>query len=1795
MPTLNDVLINALLADAAYADDLANGLAGVELEVLLEERMTPTLAELLAANFEIAAHHEGDDIFSSGFDATVWRGKAGSPYAGKIYVSMQGTKGFGDFLADAQLLPNGDAGQQVRDMVNWWLRVTTPATGTVQQLRYAQDAISGLWSYSTYLAQGEGLVSAAELAAGVEVTGHSLGGYLATAFSRLLGEHAHVSHITTFNSAGFAPGSESTFAEMEAVLGPSLGRPFEGPGASGQTNVFASKGINVTTNSFYFEQQGHRLGLFVEEGTGIPNHSMYKLTDALALAAALEAIDPTFSPERFNALLESAASSPDSSLEGIVDGLRRMLLDPATGDLPIGDSGDSSASRIVYHQTLDQLRSGAFVGLLGRVRIEPSSLDLAVRARDEFGAFASLMALSPLVLAAADSGSQAALDLAFQTSWGGTYAAWQADRNMTQSDRDAGKEAFTQSYLDARAAMLSWIVYRNEQDITAATIYGTELGELLFRDFSSANVKQVRIGSEWTGDADRQRVFFGSASANVLEGGTQSDSLYGGAGNDTVRGNESVDWLEGNVGDDALYGGTDDDFLLGGDGADLLAGDNGNDDLRGGQGHDVYFFAQGFGIDTIDDSDGQGEIRIPGKLGALTGADAKRVADNVWQTDDQSVNYLLISEAGRSDLYLTFNNRPDVIRIRDWQQGDLGVTLSSATPLVQRNIIRGDQAPPLIWSEMQGRFMYNWQADVVSRTPDGTLVGGSPSPGFHDILYGSNYLTGDSSWTGDRIEGLGGNDLISGGGGRDDIDGGIGDDLISGGDGADVIQAGAGNDFVLGGSASAHAGLPLSPDDLLYVAPIGVDLFSAGVQWYVLGGIYLSHEFSSGMHWYTNGAAGSDSMNFSLAGEFVAGDTILGGAGNDFVAGSPYGNDALWGEDGDDDIVGLGGNDLAVGGTGHDLVEGDGPTGPHIGGTDHLLHGEDSLWGGAGNDSLFGEGMDDHLWGGDDNDLLNGDVKLNRAWGGSQFSNSDFSGGPPPPLTHGNDYLDGGSGNDRLYGDGGNDHLDGGSDHDFLYGGDGDDTLIGGAGADWLDDATGSNVLDGGAGDDQLRGGAGSNTYLFGKGDGADLIASVSNGGYVSTLQFKASVSAGEVQVRNVWGSLEFTINGTSDKITVANVFIGDDPTNPANGVQQVKFFDGTTWNLATVVAATLLGTSAADEIRGTSAADIITGESANDRLTGAMGDDTLLGGDGNDSLMGEAGADLIDGGAGNDTLGGGTGNDTYRFGIGDGRDFIYDDIDDNPNKFNTLQFKEGVNSSDVTVHRYGEQLHVLIEGTADRIAIDFFFSERSRPIQQLRFASGETWGVDELVAKSLMALEVVGTEEADTVAGSQYADAMYGLGGNDHLAGEEGRDLLDGGEGNDVLNGGLEIDTLSGGQGDDTYIVDAYDEVEDVIEELADAGMDLVQSNISHALSENVENLQLIGTNAIDGVGNSLDNLLTGNSLSNVLTGNDGDDAIDGAAGNDTMIGGLGNDSYFVNRAADVIVELANEGIDSVQSSVSLILGSELENLELVGSSSLSGVGNELSNIIHGNGANNRLTGLGGNDFLDGGSGRDTLIGGAGNDLYVVGTSTDVVTEAANDGLDTVHSFVTWTLGDHVEDLLLTGTSNRNGTGNASDNTITGNSGSNLLNGLAGSDTLNGGAGTDTLNGAGGADTYTFGHGYGVDTIQDNDNTVGVNDRVLLAEGIASSEVTFARVGNNLEAALFGTTDKVVVKDWYLGSRYRVEEFAFHDGTILSDSQVQALVDAMSSFSVPVAGQSTMVDARRGFHPVDLAAGVAA
>jgi Ca2+-binding RTX toxin-like protein len=233
-------------------------------------------------------------------------------------------------------------------------------------------------------------------------------------------------------------------------------------------------------------------------------------------------------------------------------------------------------------------------------------------------------------------------------------------------------------------------------------------------------------------------------------------------------------------------------------------------------------------------------------------------------------------------------------------------------------------------------------------------------------------------------------------------------------------------------------------------------------------------------------------------------------------------------------------------------------------------------------------------------------------------------------------------------------------------------------------------------------------------------------------------------------------------------------------------------------------------------------------------------------------------------------------------------------------------------------------------------------------------------------------------------------------------------------------------------------------------------------------------------------------------------------------MIGGAGDDIYIVDATGDVTTEGLNGGIDTVLSSVTRTLGVNLENLTLTGAGAIDGTGNGLDNVLVGNGAAN---------ILNGGVGSDTMVGGMGDDTYVVDNDGDLVTELANEGVDTVRTALTaYALTDNVDNLTRIGNTAFTGIGNDLSNLITGGGGSDNLYGGLGADTLIGGGGADVLTGGAGADRFVFSSALataGVDTITDFVSTAA---NAAVHDVIALDNAVFTQVGPDgvLAAAAF-------------------------------------------------------------------------
>ncbi|MEG3845741.1 calcium-binding protein [Microcoleus sp. herbarium19] len=258
----------------------------------------------------------------------------------------------------------------------------------------------------------------------------------------------------------------------------------------------------------------------------------------------------------------------------------------------------------------------------------------------------------------------------------------------------------------------------------------------------------------------------------------------------------------------------------------------------------------------------------------------------------------------------------------------------------------------------------------------------------------------------------------------------------------------------------------------------------------------------------------------------------------------------------------------------------------------------------------------------------------------------------------------------------------------------------------------------------------------------------------------------------------------------------------------------------------------------------------------------------------------------------------------------------------------------------------------------------------------------------------------------------------------------------------------------------------------------------------------------------------LFGNNLANNLVGGAAADNIFGAGGNDILNGAGGNDNIYGDSGNDLLI---------------------------------GGLG---ADFMYGGEGNDTMNATGG--------GNDDLFGGIGNDLYIVNKVTDNLVEGVNQGIDTVQSSVSYTLDANVENLVLTGVANINGTGNGLGNQITGNSGNNTLNGLGGNDTITGGGGNDNIAGGDGNDNIAGGLG--------NDILNGGlgSDRLLFNTAVAAANV------DTINSFLVGS-DKIVLDKTLFSA---LETVATAAGAVLLATDFTS-INVAAAFEVLVAGNS--------------------
>lgn len=1277
-------------------------------------------------------------------------------------------------------------------------------------------------------------------------------------------------------------------------------------------------------------------------------------------------------------------------------------------------------------------------------------------------------------------------------------------------------------------------------------------------------------------------MIIGTPNADLLNGDqvilNLNDTISGLGDNDTLNGLGGNDSLDGGAGDDSLTGGAGFDTLVGGTGndtyvIDIAAPDKVVEDTLVGSGTDRIEVNGSFSIaDPANPPIGQaatGEFSGIEQLfytGAANITLTGNALKNVLQSD--LGNDWLDGGAGNDTMIGGIGNDTYVVE----GTGDVIIELAGG------GIDQINSADDVILpasSEVENILLLgSLPISAAGSSSNNHITGNSADNALRGEL-------GD-----DTLIGNAGDDLLDGGLGADCLVGGTGNDTYTldainypdgsirtpdtlvenSGEGTDEIRVAApvdlsqlpnfenvtlqdGGDFEIIGNAASNV-LKGNTGNNLIDGGTGSDnlIGGAGNDTYIVD--------NSGDIVQEDRGGGTDNV-VSYLDSYTLPDSVenldVKGGNNSTGTGNTAPN-VITGNQFDNTLKGLGGADTLVGGLGNDCLDG---------GNDERLYDqtEDSMAGGSGDDTYMVDNYQDAVVenAGEGKDKIDLYPTLLRIYSNYTYTidSTPYSPGgnvtAGPAGTHLQFYLDKLQAGDLNY-----DALRSVPDNlipadgDFLldenyfyampdnienltviskaivHGGEymiGPRYAYGNASGNYItgisdqsvaNDLPFSNYIDGQGGNDTMAGGLGNDTYIVDSsldviveqpGEGTDLV--------------RASTTY-DLSTTDLVDPDTLALTSTVENLTLldsAETIVGGRPVLAGLGVLN---FDG----------------------YGNSANNVITGNSGNNSLTGAGGNDTISGGGGSDTIDGGTGNDNIDGGVGNDSLVGGLGNDCLVGGagintlVGGAGDDTYvvaslvDTVLELPAEGTDL-VKSSVNfslvpNSDVEnltltgvgdINGNGNALGNVITGNTGNNLID-----GGAGVDTMIGGAGDDTFVVSEVADVVSENAGGGSDEVQAwvsydLSTSLNIENLTLLGTAVNGTGNAGDNVITGNALGNILNGGGAVlgDTLIGGVGDDTYMISNNLDV--IIEAAGDTADEVISSAASYTLADNVENLTLLaGAGDINGTGNNYDNLITGNAGNNIL---------DGGAGDNTLVGGLGNDTYIVASESETIIENLAEGTDEVQTTSSYTLGTNLENLRLIGSAAdnLNGWGNSENNQLIGDGGDNHLFGYAGNDSLDGGLGNDTMVGGAGDDTYVVAQVGDVVSENLNQGTDLVQTDLTYTLGSNVENLNLTGAGNINGTGNTLDNVITGNTGNNSLDGGLGNNTLIGGEGLDTLIAGLGNDSLDGGAGNDSLTAGDGLNTLlgGLGDDTLVSgagndtlDGGDGSDSLTAGDGNN-------------------------------------------------------------------------------
>ncbi|KQW78756.1 peroxidase family protein [Brevundimonas sp. Root1279] len=879
---------------------------------------------------------------------------------------------------------------------------------------------------------------------------------------------------------------------------------------------------------------------------------------------------------------------------------------------------------------------------------------------------------------------------------------------------------------------------------------------------------------------------------------------------------------------------------------------------------------------------------------------------------------------------------------------------------------------------------------------------------------------------------------------------------------------------------------------------------------------------------------GGSALNDTLIAS-IGDDTIWGDGGNDRIEGG-QGNDNIDGGVGNDIITDAGGDDVIKGNEGHDVIHGGPGLNLIIGGSgnDYLITGEDSseVFAGTGNDFIFGSTFNEGMQGNEGDDWI--EIGTQDGAPGDNFD------------PFGRDQI---AGHDVFFGNGGFDEFVGEGGDDVMTGSFGVNRMEGMSGFDWAAYYTLPSVLadlnlpafdetpipptpntatDRYANVEGLSGSAG-NDQLFGS-DVADLAAQGLVGGVLQFTEGARGSVLNAAGIARIAGLQDIVGIGVV-QFSTGNIILGGGGSDVIEGrggndildgdrflQARIGVFDANNVQIASFAsmggalnAAMLAGTYNPGQLR--IVREIVNGGAVGDidvaRFSGIREDyDIINNGNGSYTIVHARGT-LADG---TDVL---RNIELLRFsdGLTGTVDFAISALDTAVAQADAFSITEtGTLNGNVLANNGGGaditipagnilavsavngstaaigNATVLASGATLTLNVDGTFSYNPGLI--FRSLPGPLSGASNTTAFDTFTY---------TLAGGNTATVTITINGQDSIG-----DVLNGTAANDSLWGGAGNDTLNGLGGLDTA---NYSQSGNGVNVSLNANQASNDGSGAVDTLNSIENVT--GSNFNDTlVGNALGNMLIGGSGADTLVGVGGADTLVGGAGAaNTMIGGLGDDHYVVS-ASDTIVELAGEGIDSIETTLNTYTQrANVENLSFAGAGNFTGSGNALANIITGSGGTDTLYGAGGNDTLVGAGGVDTVTyaaaaGSVNANLTAMRASVD-----GDGGADTFVGVENLT-GSAFADLLV---------GNADVNVLNGGLARDTLLGFGGNDVLHGGSGvSNQLQGGLGDDLYVLTAagdtivelaGDGVDSVQ------SLSSYHVLAANVEN--VTYTGVGN--------------------------------------------------------------------------------